>query len=134
METKDLPGIIIAIIAIVGGLGIAVLSIISGYASKKEEKLALIETRNKERLALIEKGMDPLIADKENEKKSLYGPLLWGLLLTGAGFGLCLGYILFLITGLKLNFIANSLAVLFGGIGLIGYYIYRKERYNDKVE
>lgn len=134
METKDLLGIIIAIIAVVGGLGIAVLSIISGYASAKEEKLALIEARNKERLALIEKGMDPLIADKQIEKKSLYGPLLWGLLLTGAGFGWLLGYIVFLIAGLDLSFISNSLAVLFGGIGLISYYVYRRKKYNDKAE
>ena len=125
MNTEKIIGLIIAIVAVAGGLGVAVLAILKGILADKEEKLALIEARNKERLAMIEKGLDPSVLDKKVEKGS-YGPLLWGLLLVGVGFGAFAGYIISVNNNWERHITVHSMALLFGGIGLVIYYICRR--------
>ena len=126
MSPENIIGLVIASIAVAGGLGIAVLAILKGKLTNKEEKLALIEARNKERLAMIEKGLDPSVLDKKVEKGASYGPLLWGLLLMGVGFGAFAGYIISVNNNWERHLTIHSMALLFGGIGLVIYYICRR--------
>ncbi len=81
--------------------------------------------KHKERLALIDKGMDPSVFMKE-EPPSL-SALMWGLLILGIGLGCALGYILSVFTSLGQAYMMPSLALLFGGLGLVGFFLYRKK-------
>ncbi len=81
--------------------------------------------RHKERMAMIEKGLD--ISSVSVKYNPLNQVLMWGMLLVGIGFGLLLGYILSLVFGLEKESIIPILAVLFGGVGLIIYYIIKKK-------
>jgi hypothetical protein len=83
------------------------------------------KTKHKERMALIEKGIDASIYMKE--ETTFHKVLLWGMLIGGIGFGLLLGYILSVYTPMRQETIMPIMALLFGGIGLIGYYVYRKK-------
>ncbi|MFT3912381.1 MAG: hypothetical protein QM737_23340 [Ferruginibacter sp.] len=119
----------IAIIVVIGIVSIVVFAIYNSIVSDKEEKLALIEARSKERLALIDKGMDPSLADVNMKRISRipYNALLWGLLLGGFSLGLFVGYIIVKMFGGNMGFIAHAMGMLFGGIGLIVYYLIRKK-------
>lgn len=123
MDTEKLIGLIIAVVAVIGGLGIGALVLYLAIPAGNKEKLAQMEARNKERLLLIEKGMDPAILNKTRS----HGPLLWGLLLTGVGFGLIIGYLVSRATSFDQHILMHSLGLLFGGVGLIIYYIYRRK-------
>jgi len=80
--------------------------------------------RHKERMSLIEKGVDPSLWMREESFPLRM--LLWGSSITGGGFGALVGYILSLTTPLHTNAIVPILSILFGGIGIICYYIYRR--------
>jgi len=89
------------------------------------------KAKHKERMALIEKGLDPSIYMKEattspKEDTPLHKVLLWGMLLSGIGLGLLIGHVLSVFTPLP-DKIIPIMSVLFGGLGLIGYYAYRKK-------
>jgi hypothetical protein len=127
MDTEKTIGIIIAIVSIIGGLGIGALAVYVGTMTATKEKIAEIEARNKERLALIEKGMDITVLDKKEYKKSNYAPLLWGLLIAGIGFGALTGNIISHITSMEHHFAIHCFALIFGGIGLIVYFIYKRK-------
>ncbi len=129
--TKEYIGILMGIVALGGGMLIAVLAVINGIKAGNEQKMAQIESRARERLALIEKGMDPLLADKKNPLTSIYNALLWGFLLTGVGLGIFIGYVLAKANGWDLEVMKNALAAVFGGIGLLCYYVFRL-RQQDK--
>lgn len=82
-----------------------------------------ITARNRERLALIEKGADASIF-KIDEKTNKYGALKWGLVLVGLGLGIWSGSIL----GNTVSIVEEEAAIfsmllLFGGIGLLAYYL-----------
>lgn len=130
---KDFIGLIIGFIAVVGGLGIAAYAIYIDSIRNKEEKLTAIEARNKERLKLIEMGMDPSIADKkpDNNQKLGWGPLMWGLLFAGIGLGYFIGFLISIAFPEDKVTLINAMGLLFGGISLIGYFIYRK-RLDDR--
>ncbi len=82
------------------------------------------KNRHIEKLSLIEKGLD--IYASQKGINPLQRVLMWALLLIGVGHGLFVGYILSLVTAFEEDKIVPIMAVLFGGIGLIVYYIYRK--------
>lgn len=125
-ELKELVGLIIALIAVTGGLGLPFF---------------VIYYQNKERRALIEKGMDPNLvfswrgsgSERKNSTSSQHGPLLWGSLLTGIGLGILTGYFVSYFTGLNNTIIINGTAVLFGGLGLLVYYSYWKKHERKKA-
>jgi hypothetical protein len=125
MEADKLLSLVIGGIAVAGGLAVGAISIIVSVPWSMKEKLAKLEARTKERLALIEKGFSPEQVFKE-PKGAGQDPLLWGLLLAGMGFGIFLGYILYLITGWDRVALINSMAILFGGGGLIVYRLFFK--------
>lgn len=81
--------------------------------------------KHKERMALIEKGMDPAIYMKE--ETPYHNALVWGTLILGIGLGAFLGYILSVYGGMDVGYVMPTLALVFGGGGLIGYYVYRKK-------
>ena len=86
--------------------------------------------KHKEKLAMIEKGLDPSTRGKE--VNPLYQILMWGTLLFGIGFGLLSGYLLSIVSDLDQNATVPIMAILFGGISLIGFYIYKKHAENKE--
>lgn len=105
----------LAVLLIFGGIPAAL--VISYYFSRK--------ARHGERLALIEKGADP--STFMNEETPSNNALMWGMLILGVGLGLFLGYILSVITSMGEQYLMPALALVFGGLGLIGFFIYRKK-------
>jgi ABC-type Mn2+/Zn2+ transport system permease subunit len=90
------------------------------------------KAKNKERMALIEKGVDASIYLKE--ETTFHTVLMWGMLMGGIGLGLLLGYILSIYTPMREEAIMPIMALLFGGIGLIGYYVYRRKTETKSAE
>jgi hypothetical protein len=115
---EGILGILAGIIAIILIFGAPpALVVLVYYFSRK--------AKHKERMALIEKGIDASIFIKE--ETTFHKVLMWGMLIGGIGFGLLLGYILSVYTPMKQEIIMPIMAILFGGLGLIGYYVYRKK-------
>jgi hypothetical protein len=115
---------IIGGIAVAGGLAIGAISVAVSVPWAMKEKLAKLEARTRERLALIEKGIDPDQLLKEKRGVG-HDPLFWGLLLTGLGLGILLGYILSMVTQWYSLMLPNAMGILLGGLGMI-VYSYRK--------
>ncbi len=105
---------LLAVILIFGGAPTAIVLVY--YFARR--------AKHSERLALIEKGADPSIYMKE--ESSTYSALAWGLFILGIGLGAFLGYILSVMTPMDREFLMPTLSLAFGGIGLVGYFIYRK--------
>ena len=124
MNSATIIGLIIAFIAVVGGIGIAIWFILIKHIGNKEERLAKIESRTKERLALIEKGMDPNLADKAPEKIPANKYLLFGLIVVMA----CIGRVMAIIP--SFNASGNDktflfvLPAFFAGLGILVYHFY----------
>jgi ABC-type Mn2+/Zn2+ transport system permease subunit len=115
---ENVLGILTGMLAIVLIFGAPpALIVLIYYFSRK--------AKHKERMALIEKGIDASIFIKE--ETTFHKVLMWGMLIGGIGFGLLLGYILSVYTPMKQEIIMPIMALLFGGLGLIGYYVYRKK-------
>lgn len=106
---------LMAVILIFGGTPTAVVLIY--YFSRN--------AKHKERMALIEKGMDASIF--MNEEMPYYSALMWGMLVFGIGLGSFLGYILSVYTSLGQEYMIPTMSLMFGGLGLIGYYVHRKK-------
>ncbi len=85
-----------------------------------------ITARNKERMAMIERGYDiNQLIPKEDKNTYKNSALKWGLLFAGAGLGLMVGLFLsgyFMWEGHQVGAII-SMILLFGGLGLISYYL-----------
>ena len=120
MNGDQLMSAIIGGIAVFGGLAVGAVSIIVSVPWAMKEKMAKLDAKTKERLALIEKGINPVEFLKE-PKRVGNDPLLWGLLLTGMGLGAFLGFLLDQVTHWDSIILTNSLAIFFGGVGLIVY-------------
>jgi preprotein translocase subunit SecG len=81
-------------------------------------------TRHKERMAMIENGLgESLLNKKESPFQDI---LMWGMLSTGLGIGLLVGYILLNFYSFKDDMILGIMSMLFGGLGLITYFFYKK--------
>lgn len=83
------------------------------------------KAKHAERLAMIEKGVEPS-AFMHDDAPYNYA-LMWGMLILGVGLGLFFGYILSVATSMGEGFLMPSLALVFGGLGLIGFFVYRKK-------
>ncbi|MEO5893569.1 MAG: DUF6249 domain-containing protein [Ferruginibacter sp.] len=125
MTAEHIMWLIISII-IFGGMALSVFVLRLTLPPHYKERLINLEHRYNERMALIGKGMDPTMADKKNNQSAWNEPLVWGLLLTGIGVGFVIGYIIAINTGWNKSIIMHSLAFLFGGIGLIIHYFYKR--------
>jgi preprotein translocase subunit YajC len=79
--------------------------------------------RRKERLTLIEKGVNATIFEPLQTGSA---SLKWGLLFVGIGIGILLGRLLIAYTCIEEPVAYFSMICLFGGIGLIVYYLISK--------
>lgn len=83
----------------------------------------LVTARNKERLSLIEKGVDAEIFYKKSGRTyGKYISLQFGLLVVGIAIGIVLGAVLEN-AGLEEEPAYFSMIMLFGGLGLLVYYM-----------
>ncbi|HCC70980.1 MAG TPA: hypothetical protein DEQ09_07515 [Bacteroidales bacterium] len=83
------------------------------------------KTRNKERLALIEKGADASMFKITSEKgasRNLFNPLKIGLFMIGLGIGAVAGYFAGEV-GMHKGASYPSMIFIFGGLGLLVYYL-----------
>lgn len=129
---KHTIDMIIGAIAVLGGLGIGAIAVYIATISASKEKVAQIEAKNKERLALIEKGMDLSVLDKKPYQAKNYTALLWGLLLGGIGFGALIGYLVSAVTNIDHHFAVHCFGLIFGGIGLVAYFVYKNKSENKR--
>jgi hypothetical protein len=85
------------------------------------------ESNRQIRLAMIEKGMDPsLLVERADENSKKYASLRFGLLATGAGFGLIIGNVLMRTLPMgeeNPEPIVLSSLLLFSGAGLVVYHM-----------
>lgn len=125
MSTDQTVGLIIGGIAVTGGLAIGAIAIIISVPWAMKEKLAKIDVKNKERMAMLEKGVDPKFIFRE-PKGVGQDPMLWGLLLAFMGLGIFLGYLLSRMLDWDRAVLTNALGILFGGVGLVIYSVFRK--------
>lgn len=141
MESTEILGLLIGLIATAGGLAVGAIIIYMAISSESRTKLAALEAKNKERLAFIEKGMDPALLDKPAKQAKPtrnYAELalFWGLLLTGLGLGAFIGNLVSYLTELNAFITINAVAILFGGLGLLTYNKKRSttlQRFNKDV-
>jgi hypothetical protein len=130
-QVQNIYGLIIGFVAVAGGLGIGLYAVHISVTTENKRKMAAEAARHAERLALIERGMDPLLADKRIPKDYRQGSLLWGMLLAGIGVGALIGNILAPLWPVKPDLTVNASALLFGGLGLLGYYAIGNRRGTD---
>lgn len=107
---------------------IPIIAILSTFGTMFGLVFYYLYTRNKQRLAMLEKGVDPkTFCPKPTANK--YASLKWSLLLIGIALGLFFASVLDKSTDLEEG-AQFAMVLLFGGLGLLGYYfIIRK---NDK--
>ncbi len=111
--------------SVVGGLTLACYAIFEGAKDRRMK----LEAISKERLLLIEKGMDPALAfQKPNATDTGARALFWGLLLSGLGLGLLVGFALTAALNLQNDNLTQSCALLFGGLGMVIYYLYNHKK------
>lgn len=88
--------------------------------------------RHKERMALIEKGADPSFfyaGRKMNRKQILsWWTLKLALFIIGVSVGILVGNILAETTTLQEEVCYFSSILMFGGLGLLAYYLYEKSQ------
>jgi len=88
-------------------------------------------TRNKERLALIEKGADASLFKTGGSSAGgfgkIFGVLKIGLFLIGLGSGVAMGYFVGTL-GMHEGASYPSMILLFGGLGLVIYYLISRNR------
>ena len=100
-----------------------IIAVLSVFGSNFGMFYVFIAARNRERLALIEKGKDASIFRKEPLRLT---SLKWGLLILSVGIGVLVGSVFG-----KMGIIPESLAItscslIFGGIGLLTFYMITK--------
>jgi hypothetical protein len=126
MDTATIIGLVIASLAIVGGMVIAIVVLKITLPQQFQERMVAMENQSKERIALIEKGIDPAILYTKPKRVS-QDPLFWGLLLIGIGMGAFFGVVIWKnFNGATQQIAVDSLALFFGGIGLVIYHLTRK--------
>jgi len=90
-----------------------------------------LHTRNRQRLAMLEKGIDPKsFYPKPSANK--YASLKWSLLLIGIAIGLFLASVIEHSTDLEEG-AQFAMVILFGGLGLLTYFLIVKKNDQDGV-
>lgn len=83
----------------------------------------IIQARNRERLAMIEKNFDASLLDSDRVHTGKYNSLKMGIAAVGIALGILVGNILAMSTNMEEPVCYFSMIFLFGGIGLIIYYL-----------
>lgn len=88
-----------------------------------------IQARHRERMAMIEKGYDAsLLQGNASSRTGKFGALKIGIVAIGVGVGLLAGSILEAVTSLNDEVAYFSMIALFGGLGLIVYYLLVRDK------
>lgn len=117
------------------GVFIPIVTVIGGIVMV----LFLRYYENVERMAMIEKGMDPYRArPKSSTHISPSTTLRFALLAIGAGLGVLFGNILEKSVGLDEEVAFFSMILIFGGLGLLGSYLFelrmvKREKEAEKI-
>lgn len=83
-----------------------------------------IQARHRERMAMIEKGFDASLLQSDiRNRTGKYGALKVGIVAIGVGLGFLIGSILEATTTIDNDVAYFSMITLFGGFGLIIYYL-----------
>ncbi|WP_224999568.1 DUF6249 domain-containing protein [Cesiribacter sp. SM1] len=89
----------------------------------------LIQARNRERMAMIEKGYDAsLLEGNPHNRTGKFGALKVGIVAIGIGLGFLVASILEASTRIDSDVAYFSMISLFGGVGLIVYYLLVKNK------
>lgn len=90
---------------------------------------SFIQARNRERMAMIEKGYDAsLLNSSPHNRTGKFGALKVGIAAVGVGLGFLVGSILDSATTLNDEAAYFSMIALFGGLGLIIYYMIVRQK------
>ena len=112
---------------------VGILVPISAFATAVGIIYIIISARNKERMALIEKGIDAEIFYKKTRTFGKYSSLQFGLLVIGIAIGIILGALLEEV-GIEEEPAYFSMIMLFGGLGLLSYYLIMRKIKPDNGE
>ena len=89
----------------------------------------IVQARHRERMAMIEKGFDAsLLTPDVRNRTGKFGALKLGMAAIGIGLGLLIGGILARTTNLEEPVAYFSMITLFGGLGLITYYLLMRDK------
>lgn len=110
-------------------LWIPIVAIIFSHSAVFGILYIYFRNRNRERMLMIEKGVDPSTFIQK-PKNSASVALKYGLFIAGLAIGILLGAILERTTTLDEGAAYFSMIFLFGGIGLLLYYVIEKR--NDR--
>lgn len=84
----------------------------------------IIQARNRERMAMIEKGFDAnLLVTRKDPQTGKYTSLKLGIAAVGIALGILAGNFLALSTRMEEPTCYFSMIFLFGGLGLVLYYL-----------
>lgn len=84
----------------------------------------IVQARNRERMAMIEKGFDAnLLVARRDSKTGKYTSLKLGIASVGIALGILAGNTLTLNTNMEEAACYFSMIFLFGGLGLVLYYL-----------
>lgn len=120
----------IALVAIVGGLGIPIIALFIDDNKRK--------SLHAERMALIEKGIDPKTIWPESKSTSpkvnaQLSSLMLGMLLVGVGVGLLSGYFIAINKDWNVTILMNGMGILCGGLSLLLYNFIKGEKSDKKA-
>lgn len=116
---EDILALFIPIISVVGFFACVIYWVHIYYTS-----------RHRERMALLESGQDAGIFQKRSRPERI---LKYGILLFSIGAGILFGYLLEEM-GMDDEPAYFSMILLFGGAGLIGYYLFFAKRRGEMSE
>lgn len=110
----------------------AIVIVVTIFAAIFGMYYMFITARNRERLALIEKGADASLFKSAKEPGdgtfgNMFSALKIGLFLIGIGLGIAMGYFVSL-SGMDEGASYPSMIFLFGGLGLVVYYLISKKK------
>lgn len=109
-------------------LFIPIISVAGFYAAIIVWVYMHYTSRHRERMALIESGKDASIFKKPREKRDRSNALKYGLVGVMAGLGLVFGSFLQFAGIMEEEVASFSMLLLFGGLGLIIFYILMNNR------
>jgi hypothetical protein len=106
-------------------LFVPIVSVLSTFSAVVLIVYILRTSKHRERMAMIEKGYDASLLHPVSPSRNTgkYSSLKWGIASVGVGIGLILGHVVESSTGMPEPGAYFSMIFLFGGLGLVIYYM-----------
>ncbi len=111
-------------------LFIPIVAIVFSHALIFGVLFVYFRNRNRERTLMIEKGVDPSVF-MAKPKNSASTALKYGLFMAGLAIGILMGGVIASATTLPEPVAYFSMILLFGGFGLLTYYVIEKRNDNS---